>query len=148
MTMRRIVIEVPFYAVKRTVFRPVTFIAFRAINLTLGRLPRVAYWIKSLLVKVLIYRRRPIPLMLRRTIVLKDEGIEVRDHLRASRPIRIDVLRRVAVFSTVHMGSSRYFQPNELHLPPRDCSGQGDTVPVERLGEGVELRREIRATGR
>jgi hypothetical protein len=139
----RIVIEAPFYAVKRTVFRPLTFLVFRLVNLTLGRLPRVDYWIKSLLVRVLVYRRRPVALKLRRTIVPGDDGIEVQDRLQASRSLELESLVRADVFSTIHMGSSRYFQPNELNLASA-ASPECDRVPVERLREGVELRRVVR----
>jgi hypothetical protein len=140
----RIVIEAPFYAVKRTVFRPLTFVVFRLVNLTLGRLPRVDYWIKSLLVKVLVYRRRSVPLTLRRTIVPRDDGIDVQDRLQASRSLPLENLMRADVFSTIHMGSSRYFQPNEMNLASAAALPEREGVPVKRLSEGVELRRAIR----
>ncbi|MBN1342659.1 MAG: hypothetical protein JXQ73_08270, partial [Phycisphaerae bacterium] len=143
-TEDRIVIETPFHAVKRTVFSPLTFMAFRLVSLTVGRIPSVALRIKSLLVKVLITRRRPVPLMLRRTIVLKETGIEVRDYLKSSRPLPLECLRREDVFSTVHMGSSRYFQTNELGLASGEAPGAAPAVvPLGKLTEGIELHRPI-----
>jgi len=140
----RITVEAPFYAVKRTVFRPLTFMLFRLVNVTLGRVPAVARWVKSLLVKVLITRRRATPLTLRRTIVLGRDGIEVRDHLQAGQRLPLERLGRQDVFSTIHMGSSRYFQTNELNLAGPDApTTELDRVALERLTEGVDLRRSI-----
>jgi len=140
----RITLEAPFYAVNRTVFRPWTFLVFRLVNLTLARVPAVAYWVKSLLVKVLITRRRSVPLTLERTFMLGQTGVAVQDHLRASRPLPLVSLERQDTFSTVHMGSSRYFQINELALAdPEAVKTERDVVPVSRLSEGVDLRWSI-----
>ncbi len=140
----RITVETRFAAVKRTVFRPGTFLAFRLVNLTLGRVPSVALWIKSLLVRVLITKRQDVPLVLRRSILLGENGIEIVDQVRAERAIRLESLRREDVFSTVHMGSSRYFQVNELE---QATAGQGapsaGDVPLTELTGGIELRRPI-----
>jgi len=144
----RISIECPFYAFKRTIFQPLTFVAFRLVNLTLGRVPRFAYWIKSLLVKVLIYRRRPVSLSLRRVVLLRHDEIEIRDFLSARSALPLERLRRVDVFSTVHMGSSRYFQPNELNLARGKTASSGDEVPLDRLAAGVELVRIVPVPGR
>lgn len=140
----RITVEVPFYAVKRTVFRPSTFLAFRLVGLTLGRFRTVASWVKSLLVNVLIYRRRPIPLTLRRTFILGETSVEVHDHLKASSALSLTYLRRQDVFSTVHMGSARYFQTNELDLAgPTGEMDDADSVPVADLTGGIDRRRSI-----
>ncbi len=136
----RITVEVPFYAVKRTVFQPLTFVVFRLVNLTLGRVPAIAQCIKSLLVKVLIHRRRPTSLRLRRTLVLGDDRVEVQDHLQTWRPLALTHLSRQDVFSTIHMGSSRYFQTNELNPSAADEAG---VIAVDRLTEGIERRRSI-----
>jgi hypothetical protein len=140
----RITLDVQFSAVKRSVFRPLSFLVFRLVTLTLGRLPRFAQWMKSLLVKVLIHRRQAVPLVLRRTVVLGVDAVEVRDFLKKSGSLSLESLRRVDIFSTVHMGSSRYFQPNELNLAEEPFGDAGESVAVDRLAEGVELSRTIR----
>lgn len=141
----RIEIEVPFYASGRTVFAPLKFVVFRLVNLTLGRVPTLARWVKDLLVKVLIVRRKALPLRLRRTILLAEDGIEVRDRIWSTGHVPLTVLRREATFSTVHMGSSRYFQPNELLLDNREGAEEPAEIGrLERLAEGIEVRRSIK----
>jgi len=139
--------EVPFYAVKRTVFRPLTFVVFRLVNMTLGRWPKIGYWIKSLLVKVLIYRRSAVPLWLKRKIVVGEDFVEIVDGLRADGGLDVVELKRADVFSTVHMGSSRYFQRNELDLGQSEAMAAGDPVLKGALNQGIELRRMVGFSG-
>ncbi len=141
----RIEVEVPFYASGRTVFAPLKFVAFRLVNLTLGRVPTLARWVKDLLVKVLIVRRQALPLRLRRTFVLGDDGVEVHDRVWSTGHVPLEVLRRETTFSTVHMGSSRYFQTNELRLDAEQGAAQDAEIgPLARLAEGIEVRRSIK----
>ncbi len=91
-----------------------TFMAFRLFSSTVGRVPAVAYWLKARLVRVLVRPRRPLDLRLDRTVRFEAGAITVEDELTLGRGVRVSELRRGAKFSSIHMGSSRYFQFQEL----------------------------------
>lgn len=110
----RIVLEVPFVKVNQTLMTPWLFVAFRGFSLTIGRLQQVAYWLKDRLVHVLVRQRKPIQLKLLRTVLLDDQEVRIEDEITSSSSIEIYKLLRGDKFSTIHMGSSRYFQPDEL----------------------------------
>jgi hypothetical protein len=128
----------------RPVMTPWRFLGFRVFTLTVGRWPAVGRWLKKLLVHVLIYRRRAIPVRLKRTIVFEDFAVRIRDRFEGD-PAGLASLERVDSFGTIHMGSARYFVPHELRL-----AGPGDgvvrTVPLEAIRGGVVLERVIAAT--
>ncbi|MEM7261870.1 MAG: hypothetical protein AAF488_07735 [Planctomycetota bacterium] len=134
-------IEGGFFQTARPVMDPWRFMAFRLFSLTFGRVKAAAYWLKSLLVKVLIYKKREIDVRIERTIDLHDDGVTVRDQLRGSRDNVVD-LSPGDNFTTIHMGSSRYFVPNELVASPEDDYHQ--PIDVAELPQGVERTLEIR----
>lgn len=141
-TANKIVIEGGFYQVNRPVLKPFSFLGFRAFSLTVGRLPRVSYWLKSLLVKVLIYWKRNLDLHFKRQISLEPNKIHVEDHLQGSISDRIETLRSVDVFTTIHMGSSRYFIPNELER----CSfaeGNSPNLDLNQLAQGITVEWDV-----
>jgi hypothetical protein len=100
--------------------------------------------LKKLLVKVLIYRKRSLGLGLKRRIVLDEESITVEDRIQGTIGEGIETLRWVDVFTTIHMGSSRYFVPNDLKRWQGEEPGGSDEVDVTRLAEGVSIRRTVR----
>lgn len=110
----KIAVDGSFYQVSRPVMSPWRFLAFRGFSLTLGHIPRAAYWLKALLVRVLIYKKRAMDLRFTREILLHDDGIELHDHLKGGVGDHIARLVHGENFTTIHMGSSRYFVPNEL----------------------------------
>jgi hypothetical protein len=114
-------ITTDFVMVNQRVQSPLLFILFRAFSITFGRIQAVAYLLKGLLVKVLMQRRRSVPLRLKRRIRLTARGVCISDELTLFGPLRVDLLRRGTKFSTIHMGSSRYFQQAELEVPPDDA---------------------------
>lgn len=131
-------VEGSFVRVSRPVMTPWSFLAFRLFTLTLGRLPKIATWVKSLLVRVLIYRKRDVPLRFSRTITLEEDHVEILDRLSGT--AELASLERGEVFTTIHMGSSRYFVPHELGL---EGSGRGESIPISELPAGVERVRRI-----
>ena len=120
---------------------PLRFLGFRLASLGLGRIPRLALWLKALLVRVLVYRQRTLPGHFSRRIVLHAGGIEVHDALRADPRLDVAELARGDFFTTIHMGSSSYFVPHELDAP---LASQADQVDVSALRGGVERRRSLR----
>ncbi len=131
----------------RPTMRPSRFVAFRLFSLTAGRVPAAAAWLKRLLVKVLINRRKEIPISFRRQITLNDSGLTVFDQLQRVGDVRLEHLEWAPVLTTIHMGSARYFVANELwdgdgneEIP--DATSR--TIETARLGQGLELTRSVR----
>jgi hypothetical protein len=102
----------------RPTMTPWIFLAFRIFTLTVGRLPRLAKWLKAELVKTLVYRRRAIRVRMSRRIDFAEQSIRVTDHLDGEDATRIETLRWDPRFTTIHMGSSRYFVMSELAAVP------------------------------
>jgi hypothetical protein len=139
----RIVIEGTFCETSRPKLSPLTFIAFRLFTVTLGRWPGLARWVKEILVKVLIYRKRTLNIRFKRTIDFQDMGVTVRDHFSGPDGKRVDELHWGDVFTVIHMGSSRYFIRNELD---RSCvtNGANRHIDPRQIAEGVQLERVVR----
>ena len=73
--------------------------------------------------------------------MFNDEGIHIEDRLRSSLRERIEQLNKVDLFTTIHMGSSKYFVPSELEI-----NGDGTvTVDIDQLEQGMTLNRVVPA---
>lgn len=131
-------------AFARPVMTPFRFIGFRMFSLTVGRIGSLGRWLKRYLVKVLIYRRRPLDLSFRRRIRFGDTGITVEDEIGGPAANQLASLRWGALFTTIHMGSSRYFIENELRS---GGAGRLVEVPLEDVRKGTRLTREVRVGG-
>lgn len=133
-----------FFQIKKMVMKPTTFLGFRLFSLTAGRIRFLSYWLKSVLVKVLIYKKRTLDLGIERSIAFADDGFVVTDQLRGSIGDQIDRLEWRDIFTTIHMGSSRYFVPNDMTVsaaePANDAARR---VEVSALKEGVTITRTI-----
>lgn len=138
---RELVVDGWFYQISKPIMRPWRFLGFRGFSLTVGRLPKVSYWLKSILVRALIYRKRRLDLRFRRAISLMDEQIVVEDYLHGGSDARIESLTWQELFTTIHMGSSRYFIPNELTAVQTNRY-QRDVDPTT-LEEGIVLKRVV-----
>ena len=68
-------ITLQFSRATRKIFYPGLFIVFRIFTLSLGRLPFFAYWLKSVLVKTLVHKKRNIKCVLSRSIDFKEDEI-------------------------------------------------------------------------
>lgn len=110
-----VAVTVSFATIKQRVMTPWLFIAFRLFTLTIGRHKILAAKIKSLLVKVLVSGRRIIDLSLVRTITFADDEVVIDDVIEAGPTAKRNLALHIgSKFSTIHMGSSRYFQPDDL----------------------------------
>lgn len=136
---RRVSLEGSFYRVSRPVMKPLTFMAFRAFTLTLGRVGWIARLLKSLLVHVLTYRKRAVALRLVRRIEFSDDEIEIDDHLQGEIGDRVEELASGDFFTTIHTGSSKYFVSHALHP-----TGTDEPVDPKLLASGVRRRRVVR----
>lgn len=110
----KLALRTPFVHVSRPVMRPWMFVGFRVFSLTLGRSATLARWLKKTLVHILIYRKRPAGIELQRAIEFHRDSVVVRDRLDGPGLARTDQIRWVPSFTTIHMGSSRYFVAHEL----------------------------------
>lgn len=107
-------VEGAFMDVTRPVMSPFRFVAFRLFTLVLGRAPAASRWLKRLLVRVLIDKRKPLAIAFVRTIRTDGTQIVIDDELEGADLSRLDTLERTSTLATVHMGSSRYYVANEL----------------------------------
>jgi len=114
-------IESRFVPVNQRVQSPGLFMAFRLFSTTVGRSQTAAYWLKDQLVRALVRPRRPVPLRLIRRIGFQPDVISVDDEVSATGALRVTELKRGQKFASIHMGSSRYFQFQELE-PVSDVS--------------------------
>ncbi len=137
-------VEGEFYRISQQVMDPYRFLAFRLFSLSFGRMKRMAYWLKALLVRVLIYRKKQVALHLEPRIRLLDDGIQVCDRLRGPLGAELESIIDDAVYTTIHMGSSRYFVPHELRPRPRLERVLGDPLDPTALAGGIECRLAIR----
>jgi hypothetical protein len=143
---RKIVIEGTFVAVPKPLMQPGRFIAFRVFSLTLGRAAGLGRWLKARLVKALIYRKQAIDIHLTRTIEFDNAQVAISDHISGPDGARVEVLELGSVFTTIHMGSSRYFIANELHeTTPSEQAA--NAIRPEEIAAGVTRRRIVAFAG-
>ncbi|HKQ72880.1 MAG TPA: hypothetical protein VJ810_04070 [Blastocatellia bacterium] len=146
----RIEVEGVFLEVSRPTMTALRFTAFRLFTLSVGRLAVLGRWLKRRLVKVLIHNQRMARIHFKRVITFDDFSVCVRDEIGGPDGAdggRVESIRWGESFSTIHMGSSRYFITNELGLPAAlnpvlDWDGAPDIDP-ERIVKGVSLRRVV-----
>jgi len=134
-------IEGHLWEISRQVMEPLRFLLFRLFSLSFGRLPGAASWLKRVLVRALIYRKRGLGIAFVRRIAVGPDGIEIRDHLKGDAGA-VRELWQEDFLTTIHMGSSRYFVPHELVGPP--ASEIERRVDPAQLGAGVERARQLR----
>ena len=136
------VIEPAFVLVNRLIQTPGAFIGFRAFTLTLGRLRSASYWIKDFLVRILIKKRSEFPMRLSRHVRFEPDSVFVTDSITLTGKLDLRMVKREPKFSTIHMGSSRYFQPQELEM----ASAAGGELAAEIKRDGsVKTERRIDA---
>lgn len=139
----RIQVEGGFVATTRPVMDPVRFAGFRLFTLTIGRFAGAGRWLKKQLVRVLIYRKRTLDARFRRTVTFEEERVTITDEMSGPALARFSRLERGEVFTTIHMGSSRYYIANELDA---HASGGGvleRAVDARRAARGVTLTRAV-----
>lgn len=139
----RIEVEGEFREVTRPTMTPLRFTAFRLFTLSLGRLAGLGRWLKRRLVKALIHDQRVVRLRFKRTIKFDETGVSVCDELDGPDGHRVAQLRWDESFTTIHMGSSRYFVNHEIEETEVVESDPSREVDPKRLAEGVTLRRAV-----
>ena len=129
-------IEAAFIKIPAIRFDPYLFWGFRAFSLTVGRVPTMARWLKSLLVRVLINRKKQTATeVLKRTIRFDADGTLVVEDRIAGLQHALRPLDRHVPF---HMGSTRYSDLN-------DWSGAQFAPPVS-FQDSAEATRRVTLT--
>lgn len=126
MTFGKGFVHTPFARINQKVMSPLLFISFRIFTLTIGRFAGVARFLKMVLVKALVSRRKTLAIYLDREIEFLAKEVRIMDRINGE---SLDAIRQLCLgtkFSSIHMGSSRYFQFDELDSPCID----GDAVLV------------------
>lgn len=107
----------PFFVLnKKKIMTPSRFLLFRIFNLTVGKLRLINDLMrKYIIVWIFIYRKSEFPLRLHREFVFGNGDIEIFDTIELkSKSINIRRLSFVDIFTTIYMGSSKYFRQHEL----------------------------------
>ena len=138
----KITIEGSFWVIARPTMKPARFVAFRLFTLTANRLPGLARWLKAVLVNVLIYRSKRLNIRFRRVIGFGQSGFTVRDEIFGPGGVLVDTLKHGEVFTTIHMGSSRYFIPNELEESVYETESE-ERIDPAKIGAGLTMSRTI-----
>ncbi|MEG3637899.1 hypothetical protein [Magnetococcus sp. PR-3] len=133
-------VESTFVRVNQRVMTPWLFMAFRIFTLTVGRSKRMAYWVKQQLVRVLINARDASPLTMKRHIIWAPDGVKVVDQLqKTTTSSDLKAMTPCRKFAPIHMGSSRYFEPQELTAVPLAESDTSTEKLLEELNHQGKL---------
>ncbi len=139
-----VVVEGKLAQAARPVMSPLRFLAFRAFSLTVGRFAGAGRWLKQQLVRVLIYRKRTLDVAFQRTVELTANRIVIRDQLKGDHEGSLTSLERGALFTTIHMGSSRYFVNNDLDAVSASREpAEAWRIDPAQLSEGVTVERVL-----
>lgn len=117
MNDQSVAIESHFTEINQMLMSPQKFMVLRLISLFSILSPSFAYWLKNLLVKILVRRKKLCPARLLRRITWDNQGIWVSDEVTVDKPHKVKNILAGGRFSAVHMGSSRYFEWQELAHP-------------------------------
>lgn len=131
---------------------PVRFLVLRILNLTLFRSLTLGNAVRRLIVRRLITGRRPGPFRLRRAVEFAEQQILFRDELVAEGGVSVERVSLPRSYSSIHMGSAKYFQASELVVTPEvdvesmaeQLTRKGRAAVTFALGfPEVELRQEV-----
>jgi hypothetical protein len=128
-------VETDFVPLVQRLPTPWLFLLFRGFSTTLGRAQPVAYWLKNRLVRFLMRRPSALPLRMTREVRLGADTVTVIDEIVVVGRIRVVECRPTQKFAAIHMGSSRYFQWQDL-----DPRREADTDCAEALAERGRAR--------
>jgi hypothetical protein len=111
---KKVVINTPFKRINQQLMSPIKFILFRLYNLTLCKIPFFSKLLKKILVIALINKKKYYKsLNLHRIINFEFKKIIITDTIDNG-PFEQSEFK-FSDFTTIHMGSSKYFQNDELN---------------------------------
>ena len=71
-------------------------------------------------------------------------SMALRSVIREGAAHKIESMLQAEEFATIHMGSSRYFVPNQLEAPPGSQPEPVTPAELQGLGSGIERHRSVR----
>lgn len=112
---RNFKVKVHFYkVVSRRLFTPISFFLFRFFCLTVGKNLKLNNWVKRhIIIGLLIHRRKRSKFSVVREFVFNAEGLTMYDELSANVQNGNMCLRAADIFTTIYMGSSKYYRHSE-----------------------------------
>ena len=137
-----------WHEVRLPVASPGRMLVFRIVLLSLGRSARFGKWLKRMLTRFLILRKRPLPLRFERSLCVDLEGVRVRDTIEVDDSrLRFASLHFGTDHTSIYVTASRYFQESvlcpwtslEVGLPRLHAEGR---LSVERVFRDRVLKRE------
>jgi hypothetical protein len=128
-----------FYPIKSSQPSPAKFLLLRLMNLTIMRIGFLNELVKKLLVSLLISGSRPLPLKHSRTLEFQPDHIRITDRVERTGRITLQHLSYGGKFSSIHMASSRYFQPG--HFTVQNFA-EADVTELNRSGV-MEFTRKV-----
>ena len=105
-----------FFEINQTLMSPIKFLIFRIFNFILFFSPQLSYILKKMLVKLLVVRKKSFPLHLTRKISWSENTIQIQDKIVLEKNFVLKAGFYNGRFSSIHMGSSRYFEYQELYI--------------------------------
>lgn len=124
-------------ALNQMVLSPLKLVIFRATSLLSKLLPKLSYQVKKVMVYFLVSRKKPSQAQLIRRISWDDKNISVTDKLQLQKTYRVKNIHIGGRFSAIHMGSSRYFEWQELLHPV--VSQHASQEQIQTLNKTQEL---------
>lgn len=117
---------------------PVRFLLLRLANLTVFRWPRAAAAIRAWIVGRLVTRMEKGPHRLERKFRFGPAEVEILDRVVSTSPRALTSAQLVREFTSIHMGSARYFHPSELDVT---VAGDAGTLHLELVRNGEVTHR-------
>lgn len=116
-------------------FTPLRFLLFRVFALSFGRNLAINNWVKrNIITGLFIHRRKSSAMRMRREFTFTMDSVEIRDRLEGLESVRVRRLRAADIFTTIYMGSSKYYRNMEV-LP--DEMSQHNLMNLIRTFGGV-----------
>jgi len=89
---------------------PLKFIILRVLSLTVFRIKIIREVIKKYLVKLLIIGKKPLGIVVNRTIKIDDNGVQFKDEVKPPHDKKFEPISIMKEYSTIHMASRGYWQ--------------------------------------
>lgn len=110
-------VRTDFVQVNQKVMSPFMFLCFRGFMITLGRQKNLARFVKNHLANTLVKKRKTVGATLQRKVIFGPSSVTIEDEITLGGSMKKAIFSLGSKFSTVHMGSARYYQPDELETP-------------------------------
>jgi hypothetical protein len=133
-----VILDVPFYFMRRELPTPWRFVLLRVLNLTMMLNVALGNLVKSILANMLIVGKDKTSMRLKRVVRFSDEFVYLTDTIRSKPSIKLNRLSYGMPFVSIHMASAKYFEHGD------NASFEGERVSVERLNETHTMEVQVK----